>query len=83
MKLTEKQQMVMDYLKDNGGRVTLDDMCEGIGLGPKSVNPIVTGLGTKGRGKGLVNYEKIAEGEKTVKWIYLTDAGKDFVPTED
>lgn len=82
-KLTEKQQMVMDYLKDNGGRVTMDDLCDGLGLASKSLNPVVTGLGTKGRGKGLVDYEKVTEGEKTVKWVYLTEEGKNFDPTED
>ena len=84
MKLTEKQNAVIEFLKDNGGRATMDDLCAGLGSTPKSINPVVTGLGVNGpHAKGLVNYEKIQVGEKLVKEIFLTDAGKDFVPTED
>lgn len=85
MKLTEKQTAVVDYLKANG-RVTMDELCNALGSDAKHLNPVITGLGVKGeRAKGLVDYEKIAvEGEeKPVKYVFLTDAGKDFEPTED
>lgn len=84
-KLTEKQSAVVDYLKTNG-KVTMDELCNALGTDAKHLNPVITGLGTKGeRAKGLVDYEKISvEGEeKPVKYVFLTDAGKDFEPTED
>ena len=84
-KLTEKQSAVVDYLKTNG-KVTMDELCNALGTDAKHLNPVITGLGTKGeRAKGLVDYEKISvEGEeKSVKYVFLTDAGKDFEPTED
>lgn len=86
MKLTEKQAQVFDYLKNNGGRVTMDELCEALGTDAKHLNPVVTTLGCKGaRAKGLVDYEKVAvEGsEKPVKYVFLTDAGNEFVPGED
>lgn len=86
MKLTEKQTAVFNYLKDNGGRVTMDELCDALNTDAKHLNPVVTTLGVKGeRAKGLVDYEKIAvEGEeKPVKYIFLTEAGKSFVPGED
>ncbi len=83
MKLTEKQTSVWEYLKKNG-RVTMDELCDALGTDAKHLNPVITTLGVKGeRAKGLVDYEKIAvEGsDKTVKYVFLTDAGKAFDPT--
>ena len=86
MKLTEKQTAVFNYLKENGGRVSMDELCNALGTDAKHLNPVVTTLGTKGeRAKGLVDYEKIAvEGiEKPVKYVFLTEAGQSFVPGVD
>jgi hypothetical protein len=50
------------------------------------LNPVVTGLGVKGeRAKGLLDYEKIpVEGsDKPAKYVFLTEAGKTFVPSDD
>lgn len=85
MKLTEKQANVVNYLKENG-KVTMDELCEALGTDAKHLNPVITGLGTKGeRAKGLVDYEKQAvEGQdKPVKYVFLTPAGETFEPTED
>ena len=86
MKLTEKQTAVFNYLKENGGRVSMDELCGALGTDAKHLNPVVTTLGVKGeRAKGLVDYEKIAvEGiEKPVKYVFLTEAGQSFVPGAD
>lgn len=86
MKLTEKQTAVFEYLKANGGRVSMDELCNALGTDAKHLNPVVTTLGVKGeRAKGLVDYEKIpVEGsDKTVKYVFLTEAGKSFVPSAD
>lgn len=85
MKLPEKSQQVFDYVKENGGRVTIDEIASALGRDVKSVNGTVTALGCKGKGKGLVDYEKITvEGvDKPVKYVFLTEAGQTFVPSED
>ena len=83
MKLTEKQTKVVDYLKANGGRVSMTELCAALGDDAKHLNPVITTLGVKGeRAKGLVDYEKVSvEGqEKPEKYVFLTDAGKNFVP---
>lgn len=85
MKLTEKQTAVFNYLKENG-KVTMDELCEALGSDAKHLNPVITTLGCKGeRAKGLVDYEKVAvEGqEKPVKYVFLTEAGESFVPSDD
>lgn len=86
MKLTERQNAVFNYLKENGGRVSMDELCSALNSDAKHLNPVVTTLGVKGeRAKGLVDYEKVpVEGqEKPVKYIFLTEAGKTFVPSDD
>lgn len=85
MKLTENQTAVFNYLKENG-KVTMDELCEALGKDAKHLNPVITTLGCKGeRAKGLVDYEKVAvEGqEKPVKYVFLTEAGESFVPSDD
>ena len=86
MKLTARQNEVFEYLKANGGRVSMDELCSALGTDAKHLNPVVTTLGVKGeRAKGLVDYEKVEmEGaDKPVKYVFLTEAGKTFVPTEE
>ena len=85
MKLTEKQTAVVNYLKENG-RVSMEELCNALNTDAKHLNPVITTLGVKGeRAKGLCNYEKVAvEGEeKPVKYVFLTEAGINFVPSED
>ena len=84
IKLTEKQTAVFNYLRDNGGRVTMDELCSALETDAKHLNPVITTLGCKGeRAKGLVDYEKIeVEGaEKPVKYVFLTEAGMAYDPT--
>ena len=86
MKLTEKQAMVFNYVKENGVRVAMEELCAALGSDAKHLNPVVTGLGVKGeRAKGLLDYEKVpVEGsDKPAKYVFLTEAGKTFVPGED
>lgn len=81
MKLTEKQAIVVNYLKKNG-KVTLDEICNVFDSDAKHVRPIITTLGVKGmpKNKGLCDYEKDEDG--TI-YVFLTAAGKAWVPTED
>lgn len=81
MKLTEKSTEVFEFVKGNGGRVTIDSICEATGRASRSIGANVTDL-TK---KGLAKREKVAgaEGEKETTYVVLTDEGYNFVPSDD
>ena len=82
MKLTEKSQSVFDYIKNNGGKVTIDELCNALDKAPRSTNANVTDLSKK----GLVTREKVAaEGDdaKEITYAVLTPEGAAFVPSED
>ena len=82
MKLTEKSLNVFNFVKENGGRVSIDAICEGLGLAARSINANVTDLSKK----GLVIRDKVAgEGEdaKEITYVVLTDEGAAFVPATD
>ena len=81
MKLTEKSSEVFNYVKDNGGHVSIDEICNAIGRTARSVGANVTDL----QKKSLVEREKVeVEGaEKPVVYVNLTDAGATFVPSDD
>ena len=81
MKLTEKSSEVLNYVKDNGGKVSIPELVEALGRNARSVGANVTDL-TK---KKLAQREKVeVEGEdKPITYVVLTEAGMTFVPTED
>lgn len=84
MKLTEKSMEVLTYVRDNGGRVSIEEICNGIGRAPRSVNANVTDLCSEK--KGLAIREKVTpdgEDAKPITYVVLTEAGKTFVPSED
>ena len=81
MKLTPKSNEVFNYVKDNGGKISIDELAEALGRTTRSVGANVTDL-TK---KNLCVREKVTvEGaEKPVTYVQITDEGKAFVPTEE
>lgn len=81
MKLTGKSQIVFEYLKNNGGKVSIEELANATGRSARSVSANVLDL-TK---KGLVVREKeeVEGAEKPVAYAILTDAGKTFVPSDD
>ena len=82
MKLTEKSQSVFDYIKANGGKVSIDELCTALDRTARSVNANVTDLSKK----GLVTRDQDAgEGEdaKEITYAVITEEGKTFVPSED
>jgi uncharacterized membrane protein len=81
MKLTEKSNEVFEYVKTNGGKVSIAELAEALGRSERSVGANVTDL-TK---KELAAREKVeVEGmEKPVTYVVLSDAGMAWVPTED
>lgn len=83
MKLTEKSMEVLNYVRENGGRVAVTEIAAGLDRGLRSVNANVTDLCSEK--KGLATREKVAvEGEeKPITYVVLTEAGMAFVPSED
>lgn len=81
MKLTQMSGDVFNYVKENGGRVSIDELVEALGRSSRSIGANVTDL-TK---KGLVVRDKVeVEGQdKPVTYVVMTEDGQNFVPTED
>lgn len=84
MKLTEKSMEVFNYVKENGGRVSINELVEATGRAARSINANVTDLCKKAL---AVREKEAGEGEgedaKEITYVVLTDEGKEFVPTED
>ena len=84
IKLTEKSLEVFNYIKDNGGRVSVEELANGLNRTARSVNANVTDLCSEK--KGLAMREKVAgEGEdaKPITYVVLTEAGHAFVPAAE
>ena len=84
MKLTEKSMEVLNYVRENGGRVSIEELAAGLDRTQRSGNANVTDLCSEK--KGLAVREKVAgEGEdaKPITYVVLTEAGMAFVPSED
>lgn len=80
IKITEKSAEVFNYVKANGGRVSIEELAQATGRTTRSVGANVTDLSKK----GLAVREKVeVEGqEKPVTYVCLTDDGKNFTPAE-
>lgn len=76
IKLTEKSAEVFNYIKENGGRVTLTAIAEGVGRTARSIGANVTDLAKK----GLAVREYEGEGDEKVTYAVLTDEGAAFTP---
>ena len=76
IKITEKSAEVFNYVKGNGGRVSVEEICEATGRATRSINANVTDLVKK----GLAEREKVeVEGkDKPVTYVCITEAGKAF-----
>lgn len=81
MKLTEKSSEVFNYVKENGARVSVEEICKATSRESRSINANVNDLVKK----GLAERDKVTvEGvDKPVTYVVLTEDGKAFVPTED
>ena len=81
IKLTAMSKEVFDYVKSNGGKVSIPELAQALDRTERSVGANVTDL-TK---KGLAEREKVeVEGEdKPITYVVLTDEGHNFVPTEE
>ena len=81
MKLTEKSNEVLNYVKTNGGKASITELADALGRSERSVGANVTDL-TK---KELAAREKVeVEGlDKPVTYVVLTDAGMNCVPSDE
>ena len=81
MKLTDKSSEVFEYVKNNGGKVSIPELATALDRSERSVGANVTDL-TK---KKLAVREKVeVEGaDKPVTYVVLTEEGKVFVPSDD
>ena len=79
MKLTEKSSEVLNYVRDNGGKVAIDEICAALGRAPRSISANVTDLSKK----ALAERVKEDDGENEITYVVLTVEGKAFVPTEE
>lgn len=83
MAMSENSRKVYDYVKSvDGQNITAADIAEATGLEIRSVNGVVTSAFQK---KGLMERVpaeiEMADGShKAVKFIRLTDAGREFNP---
>ena len=81
--LKPNSKLVFEYVKEHGdSNITAADIAEGTGLEVRSVNGIVTSAFQR---KGLMERVEaeiqLEDGtHKPVKFIRLTDAGKEFDP---
>lgn len=81
MKLTEKSNEIFEYLKANGGRISIDELANATGRSARSVGANVLDLQKK---KLVVREKEEVEGsDKPVTYAVLTDEGRNFVPSDD
>ena len=76
-KMTEKEVAVFNYVKANGGRVSIDEIAEALDRSTRSIGPNINAFVAN----DLAVREKVeVEGaEKPVTYVALTDAGMNFV----
>lgn len=81
MMLKEKTQECFDYIKANGGKVSTAELADGLGVAVNSVTGRVNSLVKN----GLAVREKVeVEGaDKPITFVVLTEAGMNFVPSEE
>lgn len=83
-KLTEKSAEVFNYVKENGGRVSVEELVNATGRTSRSINANVNDLCSER--KGLCMREKVkGEGEdaKDVTYVMLTEAGQTYTPANE
>ena len=81
MKLTAMSNEVYEYVKANG-TVSVEDIATATGRTPRSINANITDLVKKGL---ALRDKQPGEGEdaKDITYVSLTDAGIEFVPSDD
>ena len=80
-KMTEQAVAVFNYVKSNGGRVSIDEIAEALERSPRSIGPNINAFVSN----DLAVREKVeVEGaEKPITYVVLTDAGMNFTPATE
>ena len=80
-KMTEKEVAVFNYVKANGGRVSIDEIADALERTPRSIGPNINAFVSN----DLAVREKVeVEGaEKPVTYVVLTVAGMNFTPATE
>lgn len=80
-KMTEKELEVFNYVKENGGKVSIDELVNATGRTARSIGPNINAFAAN----NLAVREKVeVEGaEKPVVYVVLTDEGKAYTPIAD
>ena len=79
MKLTAMSNEVFEYVKNNGGKVSIEELTNVTGRSARSVGANVTDL----KKKKLAERVKEKVEDKEVTYVVLTEEGQTFTPTED
>lgn len=79
MALKEKTLEAFNAIKDNGGRISTDELAEVLSVAKNSVTGRVNSL-VKNE---LAVREKVEDGDKTITFVQLTDAGMAYDPSAD
>lgn len=79
MRLTAMSNEVFEYVKNNGGKVSIEELTNVTGRTARSVGANVTDL----KKKGLAERVKEKVDDKDITYVVLTDDGVNFVPSED
>lgn len=82
LKITEKSAEIFNYVKANGGRVSIDELCEATGRAARSVNANVTDLCSEKKGLCVREKVEVEGADKPITYVVLTDAGKEFTVGE-
>lgn len=81
MALKENSKKVFNYVKEMDGKnITAADVAEAIGLTTSSVNGSITAFQKKGYMERIPAVIETEDGNKPVKFIQMTDAGRAFDP---
>ena len=83
MALTEKSRVIYDYVKEHDGQqFTAQNIADATGVPVKSVNGVVTmSFQKKGLMERIPAEIEVEDGKhKSVKFIQLTDKGRNFDP---
>ncbi len=82
MKITEKSSEVFEYVKSNGGKVSIDELVEALGRTSRSINANVTDLCKK----ELCVREKVAgvgEDAKDITYVVMTPDAEAILAAPD
>lgn len=90
--MTQNSATLLNYVQENGGKISIDELVTALGRDKRSINASVTDIcyrdaeGVKFKkeeGKtGLATRVVEGEGDDKVTYVVLTEIGKTFTPAD-